>query len=245
MIKRTSDIIELIAEKSITFAFFSVCGMAFSALLLYYRGQTGMFVPLAIVILIISVPVFLYAIFNAFQIRKVAAISIICPYCEFNNQVTETPTDDICCRGCNRLIPINEQGEILKVSQVRCGFCNALNFYSEKTEVLLCEECNHEVPIATDDDRPHKSMPSFYAVKDDDMMYELVLIAHGPKTEELITTLQQMLALNRNQVKQLLGELPAVLLTGINRRKAEMLKAQLTIHDGMAEFRPIQETSRT
>ena len=245
MIKRTSDIIELIAEKAITFAFFGLCGIAFASLLLYYRGQTEVFVPLAIVLLVISIPVTLYAVVHAFEVRKVKAISIVCPYCSFDNQVTETPTNDLCCRGCNRLIPINEEGKILAVNQVRCGFCNALNYYSEKTDVLLCEECNHEVPIATDDDRPHRQMPSFYAVKDDDMMYELVLLAHGPKTEELITTLQQMLALNRNQVKQLLGELPAVLLTGINRRKAEMLKAQLTMHDGMAEFRTVTEATHT
>jgi hypothetical protein len=48
-----------------------------------------------------------------------------------------------------------------------------------------------------------------------------------------------MLALNRNQVKQMLEELPVTLLTGIPRRKAEMLKAQLTIHDGIAEMVPI------
>ena len=138
------------------------------------------------------------------------------------------------------MIPITD-GKVLPVAQVRCGFCNALNYYSDKTELLLCEECNHEIPIATEDGRPAKQMPSFYAVTDDDALYELVLVAHGYKTEELINALQHMLALNRSQVKQLLGELPAVLLTGINRKKAEMLKAQLSVNDGLAEMRPIGE----
>jgi hypothetical protein len=242
-IQRTSDLIELIAERAITFAFGGLCGLAFASLLFYYHGQSMMFVPLAAVITLISLPVTIYSIYEAFKIRKVTANSVVCPFCEFDNQLVEAPDTDIHCRGCNRMIPITD-GKILSVDQVRCGFCNALNYYSEKTDVLLCEECNHEVPIAGDDSRPKKSMPAFFAVTEDDSVYELVLIAHGNKTEDLINALQHMLALNRSQVKQLLGELPAVLLTGINRKKAEMLKAQLSIHDGVAEFRPIGEKTR-
>jgi hypothetical protein len=42
-------------------------------------------------------------------------------------------------------------------------------------------------------------------------------------------------------VKQMLDELPVTLLTGITRRKAEMLKAQISIHDGQTEFRQMEE----
>jgi hypothetical protein len=52
-----------------------------------------------------------------------------------------------------------------------------------------------------------------------------------------------MLALNRNQVKQMLDELPVTMLTGITKKKAEMLQAQLSIHDGEAEIRPISDPS--
>ena len=242
-IQRTSDLIELIAEKSLTFAFGGLCGLGFAGFLLYYRGG-GMFVPLSIVIILISLPLTVFAIFSASQIRKVKSVSVICPCCSFDNQLVEQPTEDIHCRGCNRMIPIQD-GTVLPVSQVRCGFCNALNFYSEKTEVLLCEECNHEIPIAVEEGKSTKSMPSFYAVKEDDALYELVLIAHGPKSDELVTTLQHMLALNRGQVKQLLEELPVTLLTGITRRKAEMLSAQLSVCDAASDFRPIAEASRT
>jgi uncharacterized protein YbaR (Trm112 family) len=239
-IQRTTDLIELIAERAITFAFGGLAGLIFAAVLIRYRGETGVFVPLAVVIILISLPVTVFAIYEATKIRKVKSHPVVCPFCESNNELVEAPDSDINCRSCNRMIPITD-GKILGVDQVRCGFCNSLNYYSEKTDVLLCEECNHEIPIAGDDSRPAKSMPSFYAVHDDDAMYELVLVAHGYKTEDLINTLQHMLALNRSQVKQILGELPAVLLTGINRKKAEMLKAQLSINDGFAEYRAIGE----
>jgi 4'-phosphopantetheinyl transferase EntD len=45
--------------------------------------------------------------------------------------------------------------------------------------------------------------------------------------------------LNRNQVKQMLDELPVTLLTGIPRMKAEFLQAQLTANDAVAEFRQL------
>jgi uncharacterized protein YbaR (Trm112 family) len=238
-IQRTSDLIEIIAERALTFAFVGFAGMAFAGLLLKYKGE-GVFVPLAIVLIVIFLPLTLFSIYEATKIRKVSSHPVACPFCEANNELVEAPTEDIHCRSCNRMIPITD-GKVLPVAQVRCGFCNTLNYYSDKTEVLLCEECNHEIPIAVEDGRPTKQMPSFYAVQDDDALYELVLVAHGYKTEDLINALQHMLALNRSQVKQLLSELPAVLLTGINRKKAEMLKAQLSVNDGLAEFRPIGE----
>ena len=73
-------------------------------------------------------------------------------------------------------------------------------------------------------------------------MYEFILVAHGHKTEDLIESLQRMLALNRNQVKQMLQELPVTLLTGITRQKAEMLQAQLALHEAATEFRPMTQS---
>jgi 4'-phosphopantetheinyl transferase EntD len=48
-----------------------------------------------------------------------------------------------------------------------------------------------------------------------------------------------MLALNRNQVKQMLEEVPITLLTGIPRMKAEMLQAQLAAHQAHAQAIPL------
>jgi hypothetical protein len=153
--------------------------------------------------------------------------------------LTETPTADFTCIDCHRLIPIRD-GKALSVQSVRCGFCNELNYYSEKTDFLLCESCNHEIPIAHEEGYVPKKHSTAYAVQDDDRLYELVLIAHGHKTEELVNCLQHMLALNRNQVKQMLTELPVTLLTGIPKKKAELLKAQLTSHEAAADMKPLE-----
>lgn len=235
---RSSDLIEIFSENAFISGFGGAVLVALGGLLMRYRGG-GALVGLALVLIIAGVAALSYSIYLISKARKVTAFNVECPYCQVMNGLLAPPTEDFACVGCNRLIPIVD-GMIVAVHQVRCGFCNALNFYSEKTEVLLCEECNREVPIAqADDQRPQRH--SRFAVVDDESMYELVLKAYSPhKTEQLTDSLQHMLALNRGQVKQLLDELPVTILTGINRRKAEMLAAQLSIHDAEAEFRAIQ-----
>lgn len=238
---RVSDVIEVHAERAIYYAFGGLLACTVGGLFIYYHGQSNMFVPLGSIFLLIGVPLICFATYVAFQTREVEGKPIGCPFCEAVNEVVGDPGQDFACISCHRMIPIKE-GAVLPVSQVRCGFCNELNYYSEKTEALLCEKCNHEIPISlADGSLSKKVIPSIYAVVDDEAYYELMLVGQGHKEEELIHALQQMLALNRNQVKQMLTELPVTLLTGITRKKAELLKAQLSLYDGEVEFKQMEE----
>jgi hypothetical protein len=237
-VQRSSDVVEVHSEKALSFWVGAIVSLAASALLIYYRGG-GMFVPLASIILLIGLSCLGYGAYCAFQIKKVKYIIIECSFCKTGNALDGEPTEDFLCVECHRLIPVQD-GKVLTVRQVRCGYCNALNYYSDKTEVLLCESCNHEIPISKEDGFvSEKHIPQVYAADDDSRPYELILVAYGAKTEELIECLQHMLALNRNQVKQMLTELPITLLTGIPKRKADMLRAQLSIHDAAADSRPL------
>ncbi len=235
---RSSDVVEVHSEHALAFGLGGVAGLALGALLLKYQGD-GWLVGLAYVLVIGGVGAVIYAIYCALQIRKVESVSVTCCYCHHVNRLVEAPTTDFSCLECHRMVPVAADGRVLPVSQVRCGFCNELNYYSEKTEVLICEFCDHEIPIAQEEGKPTKHVPRGYAITEDDRLYELVLVAYGPKTEDLIAALQHMLALNRNQVKQMLTELPVTVLTGITRKKAEMLQAQLSIHEGASDIHPI------
>jgi uncharacterized protein YbaR (Trm112 family) len=239
-VQRVSDVIEIISEKAFYFYVSGVFLGIVGGLLVAYHGQTNMFVPVGYVLLVIAFCFLSYATYVALQTRKVTRKPVNCPFCETVNELVGDPDEDFSCVKCHRMVPILD-GVVLPVQQVRCGFCNELNYYSEKTQALLCENCNREVPIAVDESVPKKAIPLGFAVVDDEAMYELILIGAGSKEEELISTLQSMLALNRNQVKQMLTELPVTLLTGINRRKAEMLKAQISVHDGQVDFRQMEE----
>jgi phage FluMu protein Com len=236
-VRRSSDQIEGHWARAITYGLSGIGALALATLLYVFRGQTGMFVPLAILLFVIGGGLVLYGIYCALQVRGVPNHRVPCPYCKATNGLTEPPTQDFTCSECHRLIPIRD-GQSMAVDQVRCGYCNALNFYSAKTEVLLCEECNHEIPISTDGAGPQRTLPKGFAVVDDESTYDLILVGYGHKTEELILCLQHMLALNRNQVKQMLTELPVTLLTGISRKKAEMLQAQLSVHEGASDVKP-------
>jgi hypothetical protein len=235
---RSSDVVEVHSEHALAFGLGGVVALALGGLLLKYQGD-GWLVGFAYVLVLGGIGAVIYAIYCALQIRKVESVSVACCYCHHDNQLVEMPTVDFSCLECHRMIPVAADGRVLPVSQVRCGFCNELNYYSEKTEVLICEYCDHEIPIAQEEGKPTKHVPRGYAITEDDRLYELVLIAYGPKTEDLIAALQHMLALNRNQVKQMLTELPVTVLTGITRKKAEMLQAQLSIHEGASDIHPI------
>jgi hypothetical protein len=235
---RRSDVIESIGEKSLTYGVGGIFGLALGGLLYYYRGD-GYLIGLAWLLLLAGGGLFVLAVYAASRAPKVESHDVQCPYCSTVNVLTEPPMSDFTCTSCHRVIPV-EDGVVLPVFQVRCGYCNELNFYSQKNQVLICEKCDHEIPIATEEGKPQKHVAKAYAVSDDERLYELVLVSAGQhKQEDLISALQHMLALNRGQVKQLLEEVPATLLTGITRKKAEMLQAQLAIHEGAAEFHPI------
>lgn len=237
-VQRSSDIVEVHSERAISYGFGGLVALALSGLLFYYRGD-GMLVPMAGVFATIGLGCLFYAVNCLLQVRKVTSVSVTCPYCKGTNRLIEEPEDDFTCSDCHRLIPIIDRKPIA-VQQVRCGFCNELNYFSEKTDVLLCEYCNHEVPISHDDGHvARKKIASTFAVKEDERLYDLVLVAHGHKTDELVTCLQHVLSLNRNQVKQLLMEMPVTLLTGIPKKKAELLGAQIHAHEGIVESRPL------
>ena len=202
-----------------------------------YRGQ-GYTDGLSLILILAGAACLIFAIAQIFKGQKVSGTDVTCVYCQSVNTFTEWPSEDFRCSSCNRLVPLRGR-DVLPVFQVRCGYCNSLNYYSEKTEVLICEECDREIPIANEEGKPTKTLPRGYAITDDDNMYELILTGTGHKNEELISALQHLLALNRNQVKQMLGELPVAILTGITRKKAEMIAAQLSIHEGATEMRAL------
>lgn len=233
-VQRSSDVVEAHSERAVMAGIGGAIVLALGLVLFIYRGS-GTFTVLSVMLLTGGAAAIFYAIYCVLQTRKVTHYEVVCPYCSSKVNLLTAPDRDVSCRSCLRMIPIVD-GKPIKVTQVRCGYCNSLNYYSDKTIGLLCEECNHEIPIARADGQMGHSR---FAVVDDDKTYELRLVAFEHATEDLISTLQQALALNRNQVKQMLEELPCTLLTGIPRKKAEMLSAQLNLHGASCQFVPL------
>ncbi len=231
--ERSSDVIEKHSAVALSCV---ICGLIALGL------GIGVFLPmwreLAWLLIIVGAGSLGYGIYRFTLVRKVPATRQECPYCHVTNILTEPPQKDYPCVACHRLIHVVDE-QPLPVSQVRCGFCNHLNYYTSKSVGLICEECDREIPISTADGQQATKAFSTFSRHDDDSFYDLVLTSAGAKEEEVIQTLQKMLALNRNNVKDMLNELPVTLLTGIPKKKAEMLSAQLAIHGAVAQYNPV------
>lgn len=210
------------------------CLMAFM-----YKGQGS---GLGWVLVIGGIGAVGYGIFQLLQSRKVTEFKLVCPFCQATNVLTAEPNVDVRCVDCSRMVPI-EVGKVLQVFQVRCGYCSHLNYYSEKSTGLICENCDSVIPIATDEAPEAQSLLEKYTLKEDKDPYDLVLMQGDPKSEKLIAALQHMLALNRNQIKRVLENLPQTLFTGIPKRKAELLLRELDEAGGKADYKLTEKGS--
>ena len=192
------------------------------------------------VLMVGSVGAIGYGLRIILQMRQVGSVRLDCPFCGGKNFFTTAPQGDVRCDKCNRDIPVLD-GRVLKVHQVRCGFCGELNYFSEKSTGLLCESCDREIPISTDDSNAPSPALQTYAMHDPTKVrYNLVLVDAGVKREVMIPTLQKMLALNRNQIKDIIDRTPAILLQGVPKMKAELLAAEIKAKGGVAEANPVE-----
>ncbi|MCW5938662.1 MAG: hypothetical protein KF884_06060 [Fimbriimonadaceae bacterium] len=236
MPQRSSDAKEVFVQRGLVAIVPGVIILVLAIVLMVYSET---FRALAVVLMVIALSAIVYGIYEFNLTRGVTTFSVVCPFCQSSNSFTEEPRNDVRCEGCQRAIPILD-GRVAQVFQVRCGFCNELNFYSEKSTGLICESCDHEIPIAVSEQvAAARATMDVYTAKEDDRPFDLILTGvGGPHNEALISTLQHMLALNRNQVKEIMQSTPSLLLSGIPKRKAEMLRTQIVQSKGSAEARP-------
>lgn len=240
--KKRTDVIETHWEHALTWGILGIVCTIVGSLFLKYNNYFGIsFLSFSYPFLTIGIGMIGYSIYRGMRTRKEPSFTASCPYCNHEMEFIETPDEDFRCDGCNRRVPVKD-GRILAVQGIRCGFCTALNYMSEKTEVLICEQCDREIPLLNVETGELRHAPRGFARVDDSSVYEFRLVEVGRDKEAVINSLQHMLALNRNQIKPMLENLPATLLTGINRRKAEMLRAQLEASGATAEFKSMGGT---
>ncbi len=188
MTLRRSHVLEMIAEKAFFFGGGGISAIALGALLYAFRGD-GMLLGLVYILWIGGATSLGLAIFSLFGIRQIVNHDVDCPYCNKTNTLTTAPKEDFTCEHCSLLIPVKD-GAVLPVFQVRCGFCNHLVYYNEKSEALICDNCDREIPIHTSGES-HRILPKSFTIHDDPNVYALVLVDPGPKTEEMIDVLQK------------------------------------------------------
>lgn len=232
MPQRSSDLVETYVARALGTGALGLVILGLGVVMFIFRGDSGL--ALAVVLLVIASLLLSYAAFCVLKSRKVGSHKLVCPMCGATNGFEEAPTSDVVCRQCHRTIPI-ENGKLLPLKQVSCGACNESNWYSDRTKSLLCESCGREIAIAHSGD----SSSATYAVQNDARPYELVLLAYEPGHDDLADALQELLGINRAQVRTILTELPSVLLTNVPKQKAEMVQKELAQTGAALEARPV------
>lgn len=239
-VERSQDVKEVIGMRVGLSVIPGVIALVLGFLMAFmYKGQGS---GLGWVLVIGGVGAVGYGVYQLLQARKVTEYKLICPFCQATNVLTAEPDVDVRCVDCLRMVPI-EIGKVLQVFQVRCGYCSHLNYYSEKSTGLICENCDSVIPIATDEAPEAATLLDKYTLREDRDPYDLVLTQGDVKSEKLIAALQHMLALNRNQIKKVLENLPQTLFTGIPKRKAEMLQRELADAGGRSEYKLTEKGS--
>lgn len=236
--QRSSNVREEQMQKAVIVMVPGIIALIFAIVFFVYASPytTG----LRWVLLLAAVVALGFGIRILAQMRQVDNVELTCAFCGAKNFFTTAPQSDVRCDKCNRDIPVLD-GRVLKVHQVRCGFCGELNYYSEKSTGLLCESCDREIPISTDDSDSASPALHTYSMHDPTKVrYNLVLVDAGVKREAMIPTLQKMLALNRNQIKDIIDRTPAILLQGVPKMKAELLAAEIKAQGGVAEANPVE-----
>ena len=234
IVTRVEVVKEEFAANAIVSAIPGLIIAAIGGLMLFYQvTQNGTLVALSGVLIFIGVAMIGWGVYQASKVKSVESFAIECPFCDARNLLTSAPKTDFRCDSCNREVPVDDEGDIMDVFQVRCGYCNTLNYYSDKSTGLICEECDRVIPIANDGENQSQKTFDSYTIHDDDNPYDLIL-TEAPESEEMIKCLQTMLALNRNQVKDIIDDLPQTLLQGIPKKKAELLQTQIAVHKGKA-----------
>jgi len=236
MAQRSSDLVETYVARALGIGALAVVFIALSVVMFVNRGDSGL--ALAIVLAVIGFGLLGYAIYSFVRSRGVTSHVVKCPMCGANNGFLQAPQSDVTCQECHRMIPI-ENGAILPLKQVSCGSCGESNWYSDRTKVLLCESCGREIAIARPGGDTTWDGHPVYAVQDDTRPYEVVLLAYGQDSDGLIDHLQHTLGRNRLQIKELLGQLPAVVVTNVPRQKAEILRNELSHRGAAVEARPL------
>lgn len=239
-VERSEDVKEVIGMRVGLSLIPGAIALVFGFLMAFmYKGQGA---GLGWVLILGGLGAVGYGVYQLLQTRKVSEFKLVCPFCQATNVLTAEPDVDVRCVDCSRMIPI-DIGKVLQVFQVRCGYCSHLNYYSEKSTGLICENCDSVIPIATDEAPEAQTLLERYTLKEDRDPYDLVLLQADHKSEKLIGALQHMLALNRNQIKKILENLPQTLFTGIPKRKAELLLRELSDAGAKAEYKLTEKGS--
>lgn len=244
---KISDIWEGEWIKSIEASFVGMIIMLVTALLIYFskfwfegsillsaRILMGVGFLMGLFIVAVSISASLKA-------KKLPGVRFMCPYCEKENRLLSTPTENFDCDHCERTIHF-EFNVPVEVVTVRCQACRADHRVPVTALRYVCDRCNRPLNLGREGD---KTAAAQIQEENDAMLqnYDVLLVAVDRQHEnEMAFKIQNLLVINMKEAKRLMGTVsqktPLIVGYDVPQRKAEVIRRQLQDLGGTATVRP-------
>ncbi|HZT41359.1 MAG TPA: hypothetical protein VFA07_04180 [Chthonomonadaceae bacterium] len=169
---------------------------------------------------------------RSWAVRKIPHVGFFCPYCDMENHLTATPTEDFDCDFCHRTIHF-QKGVPVPVRTIVCPFCRTEHRVATTVERYVCDRCNRLLKV-TSGSGSRAAVGATTSNEQDALLqnYDVLLVAYDRRREnDLAFKLQNLMVINLLEARRLLGTVstktPLIVCHSLSQRKAEAVRRQL------------------
>jgi transposase-like protein len=187
------------------------------------------------------------ALNRSIRTRKIASVSVTCPYCDGDNRFLSKPTKDFTCECCQRQIHF-QNGAPVPVQTIVCQACRAEHRVAVTVDRYVCDKCNRPLRIT----RQAVSGPTVAGVDQQQLAQQereqtehqdVLVQAFDPRREqEVAFRIQDLLLVNAVEARRLLRlaspKTPLIVAHDVAPLKAASLRRQLEELGATASTRP-------
>jgi len=184
------------------------------------------------VALVIGVVILALAAHRSWAVRQIPHVGFFCPYCDMENQLVSTPTEDFDCDFCHRTIHF-QKGVPVPVRTIVCPFCRTEHRVATTVERYVCDRCNRLLKVPAGPGN-RAAVGATSSNEQDALLqnYDVLLVAYDKRREnDLAFKLQNLMVVNLPEARRLLStastKTPLIVSHNLSQRKAEAVRRQL------------------
>ncbi|HSV75341.1 MAG TPA: ribosomal protein L7/L12 [Chthonomonadales bacterium] len=237
-VTRRSDLLEREYEAGLSFVIRGVIVLCVSLILVWILTLVQL-QPLVILAWLGVAAGVVLAAFGARRMvvaRKLPAVSVKCPYCDFTMQFPAEPTTDYDCEQCHRRVYF-EGGKQAEVLSLTCDACRTEHRVSVQAQRFVCDRCNRPLRMPGQTQAPRSAPGESDPLRN----YDVVLTQVGRQPTEVALAVQDLLVCNLPEARRRLQDLPLTVTRGVYERKADAIRRRLRDLGATAVIRPSQE----
>lgn len=259
MAKRVLKISEILENEWVESIVTATNGLIILAVagLFYYLVQFRLAPPLRLaghvigaVAIVLGIVILALAAHRSWAVRQIPHVGFFCPYCDMENHLVSTPTEDFDCDFCHRTIHF-QNGTPVPVRTIVCPFCRTEHRVATTVERYVCDRCNRLLKVTAGSGN-RAAVGADTSNEQDALLqnYDVLLVAYDRRREnDLAFKLQNLMVVNLREARQLLGTVstktPLIVCHSLSQRKAEAVRRQLQELGATASLRSAASTGPT